>query len=124
MSWAALVKTTPSISTSQTSAPSKDIVSIPNPSCSQIRLASLKDLLDFRRSGTRKHGITYPPALLKSSISLNKFCQQYQDQLQWLFNQIILPSSASITPKVPSFPEFVALAWIFTSCARSAARHG
>jgi hypothetical protein len=119
MSWAALVKMTPSTSMSQTSVPSKDIVTIPNQSCSQIRLASLKDLLDFRRSGTHKHGITYPPTLLKSPISLNKFCQQYQDQLQWLFNQIILTSSASITPKVPSFPEFMALAWIFT-----AAPHG
>lgn len=115
MSWANLVKKTLSTSTSLNSVPGKEIVTNPTPSQSRIHLASLRDLLDFRRSGIRKHGITYPPTLLKSSISLNKFCQQYQDQLQWLYNQIILPSSVSITHKVPSFPEFVALAWIFTN---------
>lgn len=121
MSWASLLKKTSSISTSPNLLLEKK-EPIPNfqselvRSRSQIHSASLKNLLEFRHSGIKKNGIMYPPTLCKASISLSKFCQLHQDHLQWLYNQIILPSTKSITSKVPSFAEFAALAWIFTDC--------
>ena len=117
MSWANLLKTTLSKSTSLDSVQNNinqnqpEITAQTSSSRCPIRLASLRDLLDFRRSGIRKCGITYPSTLTKASISLEKFCHLYQDQLRWLYDQIILPSPM-VMNRVPPFEEFMALAWI------------
>lgn len=103
------------ISTLTTSNPQQ--VSLPCNSCnpSRIRLASLKECLEYRRSGNPKQGIYYPGVLGKSSTSLSEFYQRHQRQLQWLYKNQSQSWARNNNRSCPSFSSFIVLAWIFSN---------
>lgn len=126
MSWANLVKKTipilsSSILTNSENKPQKVETSreeVSNHSetrqCSQIRLASLKECLDYRHSGNPRANVYYSGISGKSRMSLSNFYRLYQHQLQWLYKNRIQSWCQEMGTQSPSLSSFVVLAWIFS----------
>ena len=123
MSWAALVKgmTTSSKSTWNSSEimPSNHLQdeerasSYPS-SHSQIRSASLQECWDYRSSGHREADLMYPGVEGKATLSVQAFHRRYRAPLLSLYQQLILPWAERMGKKIPSWTEFVTLAWVFS----------
>jgi hypothetical protein len=56
----------------------------------------------------------YPGVEGKAALSVQAFRRHYQVPLCSLYQQLILPWAERTGNKVPSWPEFVALAWVFS----------
>jgi len=126
MSWANLVRKT--IPTSSSSTSSSSVVQIPVqtrtepilsqkeifPPSSRIRLASLKECLDYRHSGHLRENVLYFGISGKARMSLSTFYRLYHHPLQLLYKNRIQTWCQKMECQPPSLSSFVVLAWIFS----------
>lgn len=126
MSWANLVKKTIPISSSSILTNSENNpqkVEAPHEPTSnhsevrrhsRIRLASLKECLDYRHSGSPRANVYYSGISGKSQTSLSDFYRIYHRPLQWLYKNRIQSWCQEMGTQVPSLSSFIVLAWIFS----------
>jgi hypothetical protein len=81
---------------------------------SQIRLASLKECLDYRHSGNPWKNLYYSRVSGKSQITLSEFYRLYQRPLQLLYKNRIQEWGQRTGNQIPSLSSFIVLAWIFS----------